>query len=87
MITLIILFGMMLCGYMLRKVRVPELSDRLMSYTVWALLFLFGISIGGNRELVSKLHGFGAVALAVAAVTVCGSVIGGWLLWKFRSKI
>ncbi len=87
MITLIILFGMMLCGYMLRKVRVPELPDRLMSYTVWALLFLFGISIGGNRELVSKLHGFGAVALVVAAVTVCGSVIGGWLLWKFRSKI
>lgn len=52
-----------------------------------ALLFLFGISIGGNKELVSKLHSFGAVALAVAVATVCGSVIGGWLLWKFRSKV
>lgn len=87
MITLIILFGMMLCGYMLRKVRMPELPDRFMSYMVWALLFLFGISIGGNKELVSKLHSFGAVALAVAVATVCGSVIGGWLLWEFRSKV
>ena len=84
MITLIILFGTMLCGYMLRKVRVPELPDRVMSYLVWVLLFLFGISIGGNDELVAKLHNFGIIAFVVAVFSVGGCVLGAWLLWKFR---
>lgn len=86
MVTLIILFGTMLCGYLLRKKRMPELPDKVMSYLVWGLLFLFGISIGGNKELVGELHSFGAVALVVAVATVAGSVIGGWMLWKLRRK-
>lgn len=76
----------MLCGYLLRKKRMPELPDKVMSYLVWGLLFLFGISIGGNQELVGKLHSFGAVALVVAVATVTGSVIGGWMLWKLKRK-
>lgn len=65
----------------------PHIPDRLMTYLVWALVFLFGVSIGGDRDVVSKLHGFGLTALVVAVFSVMGSVLGAWALWKWRKRV
>ena len=43
--------------------------------TVCLLLFVFGISIGSNRDLIDNLFQFGWQALVIACLGVTGSIV------------
>lgn len=43
--------------------------------TVCLLLFVFGISIGSNRDLIDNLYRFGWQALVIACLGVVGSIV------------
>lgn len=52
--VIFILWGSATVGYLLRRHPIPGL-ERLMTYTVWGLLFLMGVEVGGNPTLMQAL--------------------------------
>ena len=71
----------MLAGYLLRN-RNLSLVPRLVTVAIWALLFLLGMSVGGNRAILDNLHTLGLEALALTAGGVLGSVALAWVVYR-----
>ena len=71
----------MLAGYLLRN-RNLSLVPRLVTVAIWALLFLLGMSVGGNRDILDNLHTLGLEALALTAGGVLGSVALAWVVYR-----
>ena len=71
-----IMFAGIAAGYLLRKI------DLL-------LLFLLGISVGANKDIVDNLVTLGGQAFLLALAGTVGSVLAGWgvycLFFKERS--
>ena len=50
----LLLFAGIGAGYLLRNWSFVARLERGVSLTVWALLFVFGVTIGSNRELIVR---------------------------------
>lgn len=57
--------------------------DRLVQYIIWLLLFLLGVEIGGDDQIISSLPTLGATALIIAAAATVGSCFAAALLAKW----
>lgn len=70
-------------GYLLQnKMHIIKFVDPLTNITIYALLFLLGISVGTNQTIVSNLGTLGAVALLLMAGGVIGSVVLAFFVHK-----
>ena len=49
---------------------------------IWALLFLLGLQVGGNEQVIANLSTLGWQSLVIAMLATLGSVVGAWLLWR-----
>ena len=56
--------------------------QRLITVIIWALLFLLGVEVGGDPAVVGSLATLGWAALAIFALSVAGSILAAWLLWR-----
>lgn len=70
----ILLFMGVGAGYLLRRWPLIQKADRGLRFVVWALLFVFGVSIGSNRELIADFGLFGWQAVVLACLGVVGSL-------------
>lgn len=70
----ILLFMGVGAGYLLRRWPLVRKADRGLRFVVWALLFVFGVSIGSNRELIADFGLFGWQAVVLACLGVVGSL-------------
>lgn len=65
-------------------------SGKPISYTILLLLFLLGISVGANKDIVDNLATLGGQAFLLALAGTVGSVLAGWgvyhLFFKERSR-
>lgn len=71
----------MLSGYFLRKQDLGKIHKAITAL-IWLLLFLLGIEVGGNEQLVKGLHTIGFEALILTIGGTLGSAIAAWILWK-----
>lgn len=77
----------MLLGFLLRaKQRIVSGNEKLINYAIYLLLFLLGVSIGSNEQIMSSLSTLGLMALVVAMGAVAGSVLAGFLVFKLFFK-
>ena len=80
-----IVIGLMLLGigvgYAFRSVKI-EWVHKLITVFIWTLLFILGIEVGGNRQIIEGLATLGVEALLIASFSTMGSVVFAWLLWK-----
>ncbi len=81
-----IMFGGIAVGYLLRKVELLQKIGKPISYTIFLLLFLLGLSVGGNREIVNNLPTLGGQAFLIAFAATLGSVIAAWGVYHFFFK-
>mgnify|MGYP002598164765 CR=1 FL=1 len=74
-------------GYGLRRISFLRKVEVSISYTVFLLLFVLGVTIGSNRLIVDNLFSFGWQAALALSATV-GSILASWLVLKlfFTSK-
>ncbi|MCM1311726.1 MAG: lysine exporter LysO family protein [Bacteroides sp.] len=74
-------------GYVLRRsaavVRGIEKSTR---YTIFLLLFVFGVSIGSNRSIIDNIAGVGMEAFVIAFLGIAGSFAAASLFKCLVSK-
>lgn len=86
MFTIIgIMFAGMLIGFLLRKQQLTWIH-RVITVFIWLLLFLLGIDVGGNEEIIKGLHTIGLEAVIITLAAVLGSVTAAWALWRMVYK-
>ena len=72
----------MLLGYLLRK---RDLK-KVITVLIWVLLFILGIEVGGNEQIIKGLHTIGLEAVILTIGGTLGSVIAAWALWRALYK-
>lgn len=70
----------MLTGYLLRNQRLTWIQ-KIITFLIWALLFLLGIDVGGNETIIKGLHTLGLEAVVITLAAVAGSTLCAWGLW------
>lgn len=56
------------------------------SVLIWLLLFLLGVSVGANGEIMGSLDTIGVSAIILSLFAVLGSVIAAWVVYKYIFK-
>ena len=77
--------GGIIFGYLMRRHRLTHIS-RLATGFIWVLLFVLGIEVSSNPNIINSLHTLGIEALFIAVMSTMGSVIAAMLLWKSVKK-
>lgn len=72
-------------GYIFRKRNLSFIS-KLITVLIWILLFVLGLEVGSNPQIVSNLGKLGLDALIITVGALLGSIILAALLWKFVNK-
>lgn len=71
-------------GYLFRKQKI-SFVNQFITILIWLLLFMLGLEVGVNENVVKKFHLLGYEAFLIAFFATLGSVIGAWLLGR-KSK-
>lgn len=79
------MFTGMLLGFLLRRQELRWIH-KVVTILIWVLLFLLGIEVGSNREIITGLHTLELEAIAITFAGVTGSVLGAWALWYLLYK-
>lgn len=77
--------GGIIFGYLMRRHRLTHIS-RLTTGFIWVLLFVLGVEVGSNPNIMKSLHTLGFESLFIAVMSTMGSVIAAMLLWKSVKK-
>ncbi|MDE6800077.1 LysO family transporter [uncultured Bacteroides sp.] len=86
MFTIIgLMFTGMLLGFLLRKQKLSGIHKAI-TVLIWLLLFLLGLDVGGNQEIINGLHTIGMEAIVITLAAVLGSVTAAWALWYVLYK-
>jgi len=80
------MFGGVAIGYFFRKVPILQKIGKSISFTILLLLFLLGISVGSNNNIIANLPTLGWQAFLIAFAATTGSVLGGWIVYHFFFK-
>lgn len=81
LIVLLVLWSSAITGYLLRNYPVPDIG-KLITWTVWGMLFLIGVEVGSNPILFQSLDRLGLEALVLTILTSLGCAIPALFLWK-----
>jgi uncharacterized membrane protein YbjE (DUF340 family) len=72
-------------GYLFRKKEFKHIS-KIITGLIWLLLFLLGVEVGGNPQIISGLTAMGVEALMITVAVVIGSAIAALFLWRQIGK-
>ena len=82
--VLLILWGAALVGFMLRR-RPQPWTGKVLTFSIWILLFFIGAEVGCNRMLMDSLDVLGAESLLAALTASLACCLVSLLFWKFTS--
>ena len=69
-------------GYLFRE-RNLKIVYKLINYAIFLLLFLLGITVGANGDIMNNLATIGYDALLITLAAVAGSVLCAWGIYRF----
>lgn len=75
----------MLLGYLLRRRDLKKIHQ-IITLLIWLLLFILGIEVGSNEQIIKGLHTIGLEAVILTLGGTLGSVIAAWALWRVLYK-
>ena len=84
MLTVIIIMTTgILIGYLLRNQQwIKKALGVLITWAIYLLLFILGISVGTNDTIINNLGSLGLNALLLTIGAVAGSVIVSWFTYN-----
>lgn len=87
---MIIIIALLVVGIVLgrtgKKYPVTSFISKKMSLTVLLILFVFGIKIGSDRNLISKIGQLGLSAFVLSTITIIGSCTCAMLISRYFAK-
>ena len=80
-----LMLGGMAIGFLLRR---QEFSwiNKVITSLIWVLLFLLGVEVGGNRQIVEGLATLVVESFTITLACVLGICIFAWGLWYLLYK-
>lgn len=57
-------------------------NSKITTWLIWLLLFMLGIEVGSNKQLISALPTLGVEAMVLSVFATLGSCALAWALWK-----
>ena len=84
--VLIITFSGIALGYLFRQVKRLQHLQKSISWTIYLLLFFFGLQVGANEQVVGNLDTLGVKALVIAVAGSLGSCVAAWALYRWIFK-
>jgi uncharacterized membrane protein YbjE (DUF340 family) len=85
-ILLILTAGILIGLLFIKKQKMHQINNHLLSWAIYLLLFLLGLSVGTNQEVIQNLGKIGYEAIAIAIASIFGSVLLSGLLFKLLFK-
>ena len=79
-IVAIMLSGMAV-GFLMRKRRL-RVVPHAVTALIWALLFLLGIEVGSNPQVINGITSLGLEALWLSVTGMAGTLLFSWALWR-----
>ena len=76
----------MLLGYLLRKRNLHRIHT-VITVLIWALLFILGIEVGGNEQIIKGLHTIGIEAVILTLGGTLGGCFSALLHSSSRSSV
>jgi len=83
-----IILGLLLAGivtgFLLSRIwPVNRFGDHVVRYLIFILLFLMGITVGMNREIINNISEIGVYSLFITLLSISGSIILAKIAFKF----
>jgi uncharacterized membrane protein YbjE (DUF340 family) len=87
-VLILLLLGILFGRLLRNKPLSLKLIDRITTWSIYLLLFLMGISIGSNKEIVSNISSLGIKALTITAFSLTGSILLSIIVYRifFRNN-
>ncbi len=83
-IILGLLFFGTITGYILSKARgVNRISEGIVRYTIFILLFFIGVTVGMNREITANIGEIGLHSFLITGFCILGSVFVAKIVFLF----
>lgn len=82
-IVAIMLSGMAV-GFLMRKRRLCVVPH-LVTVLIWLLLFLLGVEVGSNPQVINGITSLGLEALWQSVAGLAGTIAFSWALWRWVS--
>ena len=79
-----IMLGGMAVGFLLRKRRL-RVVPHAVTALIWALLFLLGLEVGSNPQVVGGITSLGLDALWLSFTGMAGTLLFSWALCRWTS--
>ena len=76
-------FGIMLGFLLKKKDGLVQISKKLTDWTICLFLFFFGLSVGGNKEIIDNFTAVGMVSLVLAVGGISGSILFSYFVYKY----
>lgn len=87
MLLILLLLVVSICvGSLLRKCRVLRHLGHTATWTVWLLIFVFGINLGSNDVIVNDFARFGLMAMILSLAGIVGSVSAAWGIGRYIDR-
>ena len=84
---MIVMLSGVLIGYILRNIRaIPALVSKINIYIIFLLLFVMGLSVGSNTQVIQGLGTLGLLGIAISVVSIAGSVFLSWIVYRHLFK-
>ncbi len=80
-IVLSFMLAGIIVGYLLRSKKIRFFQGLIITL-IWLLLFLLGLEIGSNNDVISQFGKLGLEAFIIATGGTLGSVLAAKFLWK-----
>ena len=77
---MIIVISLMVCGIVLGYLKIVQ---KLINYAIFLLLFLLGITVGANADVMNNLNSIGLEALIITLAAISGSILCAWAVYRF----
>lgn len=85
-ILMVLSAGILIGLLIVKRPKLHQLNNTLLNWAIYLLLFLLGISVGTNKEVIQNIGIIGYQAVAIAFASIAGSVFLSFLLFKFLFK-
>ena len=84
MITvLLVMLAGIVVGYVIKRFpKAIRANDKLISWAIYLLLLLLGISVGLNQKIIQNLDKIGMQAAIITLGAISGSVLSLWLIYR-----
>ena len=88
-IVILFIFLGISVGYIIRtkiscdkQLSIGTWAGRTTTWLIWTLLFMLGIEVGSNQQIIASLPTLGVEALVLSVLATLGSCVMAWVLWK-----